>query len=231
MDNLETLAEHRKGIIMGHLNVRSLWSKFDLIKTTFDDSRFDIIGMSETWLHPLFDDSILYINGYTIFRQDRQTLTNSNNIKKGGGVCLYIKNNLNANSTHLTDFFASNDDIECQWIELINTNQRNIVICNAYRPPQGDVDNFISFLETCLENLDLSTRDIFIMGDFNVDFLDRQNAHTKKLKEFLAQTGLNNLIKDPTRYSANKTSELDHIYTNSQGLTNRFQMWLPAGHP
>ena len=215
MDNLNLLAEHHKGIIMGHLNVRSLWNKFDLINTTFSGSCFDIIGMSETWLSSHYGDTILDIDSYSLYRLDRQTLNVQNNIKKGGGVCLYVKKSLNVTNTHLERLCTSNTDIECQWIEIVNLNQRNIMICNAYRPPQGNVENFISYLESCLENIDFSIYDVFIMGDINIDFLDNQNVHTKKLKEFLTQTGLTNLIKKPTRFSSNKNSLIDHIYTNS----------------
>ena len=62
---------------------------------------------------------------------------------------------------------------------------------------------------------DLTTRDVFIMGDFNIDFLDRQNVNTQKIQEFLAQSGSTNLIKKLTHYSANKKNAIDDIYSNS----------------
>ena len=36
-----------KGLLIAHLNIRSLWIKVDLVKTTFDKSETDIITFSE----------------------------------------------------------------------------------------------------------------------------------------------------------------------------------------
>ena len=73
-------------------------------------------------------------------------------------------------TSHLEQFCISNNDIECQWLEVMNLNQRNIVLCNLYRPLQGDVERFVAHLELCLENIDITTKDVFIMGDVNIDF-------------------------------------------------------------
>ena len=108
-------------------------------------------------------------------------------------------------------FCISNNNIECQWLEITNPNQRYFIFCNAYRPPQGDIDEFVTYLESCLKLLDFTTHDVFIIGDFNIDFLERQNPLKKKLKEFLAQTGFTNLFTTLTRYTPNKNSALDHI--------------------
>ena len=53
------------------------------------------------------------------------------------------------------------------------------------------------------------------MGDFNIDLLDRKNTSTKKLIDLTKPFGLRQLIKHPTRYSKDKNSILDLIYTNS----------------
>ena len=50
MDNEIFMNTRHKGIIMGHLNVRSMWNKMDLLRTTFADSPFSVIVLSETWL-------------------------------------------------------------------------------------------------------------------------------------------------------------------------------------
>ena len=47
---------------------------------------FDIIAISETWLHENIYDNEILPAGYTLFRSDRGT--------KGGGVMLAIKDEL-----------------------------------------------------------------------------------------------------------------------------------------
>ena len=111
-------------------------------------------------------------------------------------------------------------NIECQWIELCYEHQRNIIIGNVYRPPNGDVDEFIEHLENCIGKIDTGKKDIFICGDVNIDMLDKKNSSTLKLVEFLSQVGLSNYIKNPTRYSKHKNSCIDHIYSNSNSISD-----------
>ena len=110
---------------------------------------------------------------------------------------------------------VSNKDIECQWIELCLDHQRNLIIANVYRPPQGDVDDFISYLENSLDNLNLVNKDVFILGDMNIDVSDKKAHDSKKLTAFILPNGLTNCIRNPTRYCSTKASCIDHIYTNS----------------
>ena len=213
--NEDILTGHRKGIILGHLNVRSLWNKLDLLRATFINCPFSLIGISETWLSSSFDSSILNIKGYELFRLDRQVLNENNMTKKGGGVCLYIKDNINTRFFNLDHICISTQHGECQWVELCFENQRNIIIGNVYRPPQGHIDVFINYLDTCIEEINTRDCDTYILGDCNIDVLDKKNDSTKKLLELLTQTGFSNLINMPTRYDSNKNSCIDHIYTNS----------------
>ena len=58
------------------------------------------------------------------------------------------------------------------------------------------------------------------MGDFNIDMCDKKNQSTKKLIEITKSYGLRQLIKHPTRYSSDKDSILDLIFTNSDFISN-----------
>jgi len=48
----------------------------------------DVIGITETSLHEHVYSAEISLRGYTVFRNDRQ------NGRKGGGVLLYVKTNL-----------------------------------------------------------------------------------------------------------------------------------------
>ena len=212
---IDDLRQHR-GLNLVHLNIRSLWNKIDLFKTTFKSSNVDILGISESWLSNAIPDALVNIPGYTILRQDRKYSGNdATQIKKGGGVCLYIHDQLNGSICELKDMNRSIDYVESQWVEIRFPKQRNIIVGNIYRPPQGNVKNFLEYLEECMEQIDYIHNDIIIMGDINIDFKDTNLSDTKELKEILSQTGLTSFIKTPTRYSETKNSCLDHIYSNS----------------
>ncbi len=58
-----------KGMKIAHLNIRSLYHKLDFVKIS---ESFDILGISESWLHGDIDDGELNISGYhNIIRNDR----------------------------------------------------------------------------------------------------------------------------------------------------------------
>ena len=155
---------------------------------------------------------------YTLIRQDRNWNDNNNPSllpKKGGGVCTFIKNSLdfaeNAFSTHN----KSNKDIEIQWIAISQKPNKTILIANCYRPPQGNIDNFIESIENTLNELDLNRIELYLIGDFNIDILEKKNEKAKKFLDNMKQFGLKQLIKEPTRYSSDKNSGIDLIFTNS----------------
>ena len=60
--------------------------------------------------------------------------------------------------------------------------------------------------------------EIFICGDFNIDFVDVFNPFTIDFNNTISQLGLNNLIKIPTRLSTYKNSLIDNILTNSNSI-------------
>ena len=200
--------------------MRSIWKKLDVLKINLqNDYNIDILGVSETWLNSSLDDNMLNIQNYNIIRNDRSwndDVTNTNSkVKRGGGVCMYIKNNIKFSTHALEMYNVSCRNIECQWVKILLDKQRNIVIGNIYRPPQGNIKNFVEYLEGVIENLDLSKEDLVLMGDFNIDFLDKTSNDLKIMEPFTTQIGLDKYIQFPTHYSNNKNSCIDQILSNS----------------
>ena len=85
-----------KGMHIAHLNIRSVANKWDIIKAQFKDSSLHVIGFSETWLHDKFPSNLFDLNSsYDFIRQDRAWRDHdSDPVKRGGGLGLYINNNL-----------------------------------------------------------------------------------------------------------------------------------------
>ena len=103
MEDLILEANSHKGLRVGCLHVCILYNVFDLVKTTYQHSKFLILGFSETWLNQSIDSSLISLNNYVLHRQDRNFLNKNNEIKKGGGICLYIDNSIKTKSMHLPD--------------------------------------------------------------------------------------------------------------------------------
>jgi hypothetical protein len=72
--------------VIANLNVNSLTRHVDDIRITLTNYPFDILAINETKLDSSISDSEIYINGYTIIRKDRN--------RNGGGIAIYIKNNI-----------------------------------------------------------------------------------------------------------------------------------------
>lgn len=73
-----------KGIVGGHLNIRSITSKIDQIQHLLTDSNLDYLCLSESWLNRNTPTHMIDVPGYICFRKDRLT-------GRGGGVLIYIK--------------------------------------------------------------------------------------------------------------------------------------------
>ena len=55
------------------------------------------------------------------------------------------------------------------------------------------------------------------MGDFNIDIKDEQLCNTK-FKHAMEINDLKQLIKEPTRITANSATIIDHLYASKPGL-------------
>ena len=196
-------------------------NKIDLLRHLIFTSNLGILGLSETWLHEAIPDNMIDINGYTILRQDRSWGQVGNlGPKMGGGVCVYIKNNYNYSDSKLSWLNRSDNNIEIQWILLTPSNQRNIVIANLYRPPQGNIKVFLETLTNMLNEVGTDKQDVFLIGDVNIDYNSNDDVHTKTLKDCIRSNGLTQLISVPTRCTENRKSCLDMIITNSNFIAN-----------
>ena len=190
-----------------------------ILKANFLDSGINILSFSETWLHELLSDNLFNLgNDYTLLRNDR-SWNDANDItlppKKGGGLCMYLSNKLNFSDVNFAHLNCSTVDLESQWISITQKPNKTILLGNLYRPPQGDILNCLEIIENKLSDINLQKIEIILMGDLNVDILDKQNNAAKDLVNIMKQIGLRQLIKKATRYSHTKNSCIDLFFTNS----------------
>ena len=223
MDNtiIKSNFKDSKGLHFVHLNVRSILSKgkFDSLKIQILESQAHFITISETWLVNKYDSKLIEIPGYNFIRLDRSWKDKGNNIKKGGGLGIYIKNGLDYNDSIFIKNNISSVDIEMQWVEIKIKNMRRIVLINVYRPPSGIYKNICKKIYESITNSTIKDNsDIFIMGDMNNDMLDLNSPLKKELENTMRRVGLINIDKSFTRYSKNKNSCIDLIFSNSDSV-------------
>ena len=198
-----------KGLKILFWNVRSLYNKIDTFRLEIDKVNPDILNVCETWLHNDIESDFVSIKDYVIIRSDRTTLENGIQ-KRGGGLCTYVRKSLICED--LIEHTISNINIELHVVKYCLPYTRPIYIFNVYRPPAGDVDEFISALNNSIGIYRNHKCDIFVGGDFNIDIQRTNSIDTKKLVKFFKLIQLKQEICTVTRPDSNAI--LDLIATN-----------------
>ena len=134
---------------------QSIANKIDLTESEF--SKFDVICITETWLDRRTRDDIYNIQGFKLYRRDREGDSH-------GGICVYVKQNLYSRRRNDLEF----PDIECIWIE-INTPNRKKLLGTFYRPPNSDNTVLATIEDSIGLAFDTNVQNILITGDFNLD--------------------------------------------------------------
>ena len=216
MDNIESLEDlsTAKGFKLVHLNVRSLVKKIDQIRILLQSTSIDIITFSETWLISHLSSALFNIAGYKLLRQDR--LNKKKSGKRGGGLLTYVKDRHSSACEVLEELNVSNENIEAQWTLIHRPHCKNIVIGNLYRPPSGDLVKALKYLDECLGSINLSKVDLFLLGDLNVNLLDKTSEAFKKTNFLFQSNGLTQYIDLPTRSTDKTKSLIDLALSNSK---------------
>ena len=74
-----------KGFELAHINICSLRNKIIEVAELLSPG-IHLLAVSETHLDETFNDEVLGIQGYNIFRRDRNV--------NGGGVAVYVQNHI-----------------------------------------------------------------------------------------------------------------------------------------
>ena len=111
------------------------------------------------------------------------------------------------------------------WIKLLVKNVRPIVIVTVYRPPQGSYMKCCELLEEAFNKANLKDNtDVFVLGDFNINFNDKSTPGFRELNFTSQLLGLKQLISGPTRCSfrdgITSNSTIDLIFTNSDFIAD-----------
>ena len=85
-ENLNT-----KGLKAAHINVNGLYNKLNEIKFLLQETKLDVLAITETHLHKDINDCQLQIEGYCLVRNDRQNAENN-----WGGCLIYFAADLEA---------------------------------------------------------------------------------------------------------------------------------------
>ena len=131
-----------------------------------------------------------------------------------GGVACYFKDNLQFKVR--SDLSFKTEDYESLWIEVNNDSHSNLICGIVYRHPNGNLDNFIEYLNFVTDKVNKETKYCTMQGDFNLDLL-KIDSHTMA-DNFLNIMGSNFFqpyILQPTRITDHSATLIDNIFFNS----------------
>jgi len=201
-----------------HINARSLAKNRHNIITELSllNNQFSVIGMSEIWTKQ--DEVNPDIPGYSSFIKSRP------NCKTGGGVGLYIKNDLYPKAK-LRDDLYSDPLYESLFIQ-INQPGRDALVGIIYKPPDVNLDEYNVAFDNLLKQLSNETKPCFILGDFNINLL-KHNMHkpTENFLNMLLSYGYYPLIDKPTRITTDTATLIDNIITNVHEMQLTSGIW------
>ena len=151
------------------------------------------------------------------YLEEYELIVNNRLNRTGGGVALYVPRCFEF--IVRGDLNYMNTDIESLFIEISIPQNKNIVVGVIYRPPNSNLNEFLSNLTNIINNPLLANKDSFIMGDFNIDLLKHANSHLSQefLDIFLSASFLP-LISKPTRVANHSATLIDNIFCNTLPL-------------
>ena len=158
----------------------------------------DILMISETKLNDSPLQAECYIKGFqSPFRLDRG--------KHGGGILLYIQNNINA--ILLADHVFFNN-IEAFFTE-IKVSACKWLVCCSYNPNTTNVSAHLEQIRKALDTYSKKYEHILLMGNYNVDVKETN------MKVFYNQHRLKALNEEPVCFkNFNNPSCIDLFLTN-----------------
>ena len=127
----------------------------------------------------------------------------------GGGVAIYVENNLKfrVREDLMTDFESISIELEIKYV-------KPIVVIIVYRPPGSCFELFHKIETELISKIDAENKECIFTGDMNCDLLKPSNNDTKNLKRIYDNYHFKQLITEPTRVTSDTSTIIDQISTN-----------------
>ncbi len=158
--------------------------------------------ISETWLLTNTPDSHIHIPNFNLHRYDGG---------KGGGVCVYINNELKSSVIDIAT--GKHEGVDSICLQVQCRKLPSILICCMYRHPKASSTSF-PYIEDTLRALIMRKKTFFLIGDLNDNLL----MPNSKLSRIVATNKLKQVIDEPTRITPTTATLLDIIVTNTPDI-------------
>ena len=209
----------KKGLKIAHLNISSLRNKIQSVTNLLAEG-IHVLALSETHLDDTISDNLLAIQGYKIFRNDRDA--------NGGGTAIYVQDHLPTKIRNDLMIFGT----ETIWVQMNLPHMKPILFGCEYRKPSSKID-YLENICTMLDKVCDLGFETFYLGDANIDWMDSKCPLKKRLHKTTSACNLVQMVNNYTRIhlkhdgSVSKTC-IDHIFTNYHDLCSN-ALSIPVG--
>ena len=175
-------------------NIRSIAPKIDELECVVNQNDSDIVCITETWLSDEIPDNAIAMHGFSLFRKDRE--------KRGGGVAIFVKSNIQCKRLSVPDIPESVTEI--LWLQMrpcrLPRAVSSILIAVVYHPPHASADDnykVYNHIQGVVDSHLACHPDslICIVGDFNPNSTNISSSRFRQL------CGLAQIVKVFTRDS------------------------------
>ena len=204
-------AKDPNNISILHHNSKSLCKNLHFYESLQLYNHVDIFSISETWLKPDMQDSLITLPQFSIVRCDRKSSTKT----RDGRAALYIKScykieqlyNPAKKLQHLCDSV---------WVNLHSENTKDtLTIISIYLPPDSDKTEFINQLSSILHQRNFINKKVILVGDFNINF-NADSKDKQHIEQSLLSVSLKQVLAGVSFVShQGRESLIDHNYVNS----------------
>ena len=98
---------------------------------------------------------------------------------------------------------------------MFYTNKKKSIRGVVYRQ-HDKADDFLNYLSSSIELYSSRNRNIYLMGDFNIDLLKFEScSYSKELLELTQSFSLLPAVDKPTRVYGNSATLIDNIFSNN----------------
>ena len=185
-------------------------NKIPDLQIYIEQTKPDIIGVTEAWTHSEIPDSEITLNNYNLFRKDRIN-------KKGGGVLLYIHSDIIAETNEELTNQIESESIWCN----ITTTKGKLIIGNCYNSPSTTIEEQVPLHNTIKQ---ACKSQALIMGDFNHNTINWQTLESESsdtpFLDLIGDCFLVQHVDKPTRGEA----ILDLVLSTEQGMVENLSV-------
>ena len=196
-----------------HWNIRGLSGKVDSLKYFLENGTnksVDVVSLNETWLTKESEKYCSFPN-YELINKPRMN-------KRGGGVGFLVHTDL----PYRRRLDLENDSLMLEHAIIELKCKSKLLVCNIYRPPNSNVQNFLSEFETIIRKIkDEKHANLIVCLDHNLDLLKQdKHAPTRKFIELTTDLNLLPTITRPTRITHKSATLIDNIMISEKPQIN-----------